>query len=103
MNFFKAFRFALLILRIEKMKKETEIALQERFLGTSYGGDGVLPVQNNSKRPEYLSHLTKDQIRSQIKSPCLKCGSDAKTSALNRETGRIMITCLKCQDWMDFK
>lgn len=51
---------------------------------------------------QVIQALTKEQKRAQIKVPCPRCGSIGKTSALNREKERIMITCLKCNYWTDF-
>lgn len=80
------------------MKQETAEMLNGQCLGF-----GVPQTKVSNHVPDYLAHLTKEQINSQITDACTKCGSVAKTSALNRDTGRIMITCLKCQDWVDFK
>lgn len=82
-------------MKMEEMRKESQ------KYPIFYNRTGV--PSEKSKMPDYISCLTKDQINEQIRMKCQKCGSDAKTSALNKETGRIMITCLKCNDWIDFK
>lgn len=89
MNFFKAFKLALTIMKLEKMKKD-------------FAYNNAIIVDDPVSKFD-LSHLTKVQINEQIMRKCEKCSSTAKTSALNREKNRIMITCLKCNDWVDFK
>jgi len=89
MNFFKAFKLALKIMKLEKMKQ-------------GFACNNALIVDKQSSKFDF-SHLTKEQINEQIMRKCAKCSSTAKTSALNREKNRIMITCLKCNDWVDFK
>ncbi|CAB4144371.1 hypothetical protein UFOVP459_30 [uncultured Caudovirales phage] len=89
MNFFKAFKLALTIMKLEKIK-------QDFVYNDAIIIDDPLPKVD-------LIHLTKQQINEQIMRKCAKCSSTAKTSALNREKNRIMITCLKCNDWVDFK
>jgi hypothetical protein len=89
MNFFKAFKLALTIMKLEKMKKD-------------FAYNDAIIVDDPVSKVD-LIHLTKQQINEQIMRKCAKCSSTAKTSALNREKNRIMITCLKCNDWVDFK
>ena len=89
MNFFKAFKLAITMMKLQKIKKEL-----------AYNNPIIFDKPNSKVG---LSHLTKEQINAQIMRKCEKCSSTAKTSALNREKNRIMITCLKCNDWVDFK
>ena len=101
MDFFKAFALARIIIKADNAKNKLKQKLaSSKFDLSTYGS----PIsQINTTEEIDTKSLSKDEKLKQIKEICKKCGSDAKTAARNRDTGKVMIACLKCNDWVDFR